>query len=800
MNDEARDPLARTRTLSLSAAESSVFASSNAILGEKTPPMGQPKMKTASVVINTYNRAAYLGNAIRSIAYQSYPAVELIVVNGPSTDSTEGVLESLRKSGIALKTAKCTSRNLSESRNIGIAETAGDVVFFIDDDAVAHPDWIALLMASYADPGVGGAGGFTIDHTGIGFQCRYTVCDRFGNASLFNLIDPTQILERLRGFYFPSLLGTNCSFRRSDLLAINGFDQAYAYFLDETDVCLRLFNKKRKIVTVPQAMVFHKYAPSDLRSVEKIPNSLLACATSKAHFVTKHAAEGRRNGNPALVGHAELEHYTRELQFSNRWYLDHKKISAEHYLRLDADLQQGIADGLRSGLEVSRAPGSVGAKELDKGCSFISLVGERRAASVRDRLKIYFVSQGYPPADTAGIARWTHECAKSLTARGHEVHVLTKSTTSSNFVDYVDGVWIHFLVDEFPENMRRSPVEIPDSLARRAAAVCAEITRADSIWGVDVISAPIWDLEGLFCVKYLQKPVVTSLHTTYLLALPSKPEWSQRREYRRNHVEKVIRGEKWLLENSVNILANSRQVVREIDKAYGLSLEAGANRVHLIPHGIEETGQSARMDPKEGANSSEREEPVSILFVGRIERRKGVEQLLQALLRLRPSASKLMVNIVGSWPSTTDYYARDVTALANAIAAKRRNIAVNFTGYVSDENLAGYYANADIFVAPSRFESFGLIVVEAMRSGCAVIASDIGGMREIVDEATGFLVGVDDSASLAARLETLVSDKELRCGMGAAGRRKFEGEFTANKMAANLETYFRMLRKVEFCQ
>src|SRR5262249_29446806 len=157
-----------------------------------------------------------------------------------------------------------------------------------------------------------------------------------------------------------------------------------------------------------------------------------------------------------------------------------------------------------------------------------------------------------------------------------------------NFVDYVDGVWVHFLVDEFPDSMPRCPVDIPDSIARRAAAVYAEILRSEAIWGVDVVSAPIWDLEGLFCVRYLHKPVVTSLHTTYLLALPSKPEWSEGSDFRRKHVDKVIQGERWLLANSKYILANSREVVHEINRKYGLSVDGYGNRVHLIPHGIAE--------------------------------------------------------------------------------------------------------------------------------------------------------------------------------------------------------------------
>ena len=100
----------------------------------------------ASVVINTYNRGPYLAAAIRSIAAQSFIDTELVIVNGPSTDNTEEVLQALRADGYAFKLLQCDSRNLSESRNIGIGASAGDVVMFIDDDAIAHPRWVERLM------------------------------------------------------------------------------------------------------------------------------------------------------------------------------------------------------------------------------------------------------------------------------------------------------------------------------------------------------------------------------------------------------------------------------------------------------------------------------------------------------------------------------------------------------------------------------------------------------------------------------------------------------------------------------
>jgi glycosyltransferase involved in cell wall biosynthesis len=242
---------------------------------------GLPK---ASVVINTYNRADYLRNAVVSIAAQSYGEVELVIVNGPSTDHTDEILDEIERDGIRIKRTTCPNRNLSESRNVGISHASGDVVLFIDDDAVAHGEWVGRIMAAYNNSSVGAAGGFTFDHTGVNYQCRYTVCDKFGNARFFDTIDPETLVAAGVDFFYPSLLGTNCSFSRAMLERIGGFDEVFEYMLDETDVCARIAAKSKRIVTVPTAYVFHKYAPSETRTLEKIPLSLLAPARSKAYF------------------------------------------------------------------------------------------------------------------------------------------------------------------------------------------------------------------------------------------------------------------------------------------------------------------------------------------------------------------------------------------------------------------------------------------------------------------------------------------------------------------------------------
>src|SRR5687768_7873311 len=96
-----------------------------------------------SVVLNTCNRANSLRRTIQSLRHQRFRDFEVIVVNGPSTDHTEDVIRALGKS---VKSANIQQLSLGISRNVGIDLAAGEIVAFVDDDAVAEPDWLERLV------------------------------------------------------------------------------------------------------------------------------------------------------------------------------------------------------------------------------------------------------------------------------------------------------------------------------------------------------------------------------------------------------------------------------------------------------------------------------------------------------------------------------------------------------------------------------------------------------------------------------------------------------------------------------
>lgn len=163
---------------------------------------------------------------------------------------------------------------------------------------------------------------------------------------------------------------------------------------------------------------------------------------------------------------------------------------------------------------------------------------------------------------------------------------------------------------------------------------------------------------------------------------------------------------------------------------------------------------------------------LKVLFVGRLDRQKGVDVLLEAV---RCLGSQVSVRIVGE----------AVLSGAADPAAANRLSHVEFLGWQDPAAVAAQLNACDVVVMPSRWEGFGLVAVEAMRAGKPVIASAIGGLPEIVvDGVTGWLVRPDDAAALAAALAAC--DENVRARMGRAGRQRFLARFTSDRTSERL--------------
>jgi starch synthase len=182
-------------------------------------------------------------------------------------------------------------------------------------------------------------------------------------------------------------------------------------------------------------------------------------------------------------------------------------------------------------------------------------------------------------------------------------------------------------------------------------------------------------------------------------------------------------------------------------------------------------------------------------FNGRMTRQKGVSLLLAAALKTDPRHQLVMV---ASSPDTPEL-AKEVNALAERVRTERGNL-IWIDHFISLEDLIHLHSSATLFICPSIYEPFGLVILEAMACETAVVASKVGGIPEIVVEGeTGYLVDYnpDDTEAfttrLAARIDEVMSDPTLAKKMGKAGRERAVETFGWPKIAGRTLDLYRSL-------
>lgn len=408
-----------------------------------------------SVIINTLDRAAQLERTLLALGQLRYPAFEVVVVHGPCRDNTAEVLNRFAP---AIRVGACPAANLAMSRNIGIAMARGDIVAFLDDDAIPEPDWLDLLAPGFADPKVGGAGGFIRDRDGVRFQHRVIVADRLGEAGQF----PTLPADLGPNRYF-SPTGTNVAVRREALLSIGGFDEEYAYFLDETDVNLRLVEAGWRLVSIPAAEVHHKFAESHLRRIDRVPRSLYLIARSKAYFCWVNAAAAH---SPEEIT-AELRRFREEHGGKIARFRKRRKIDDEDARRLMDEVERGIADGARD----ARSPRRLLSETTLAAAEPAAFAPYPRPAP-NGRLRICLIARDLSRDAATGAA------ALKLVAEGHEVTAIHLGRRPLPSVDFRDGLWVHGVIPpRLLGSWRAAWTALSSPRARFADAVADEVER-----------------------------------------------------------------------------------------------------------------------------------------------------------------------------------------------------------------------------------------------------------------------------------------------------------------------------------
>jgi len=213
------------------------------------------------------------------------------------------------------------------------------------------------------------------------------------------------------------------------------------------------------------------------------------------------------------------------------------------------------------------------------------------------------------------------------------------------------------------------------------------------------------------------------------------------------------------------------QLLAQVEEWHG-------SRIEVVHMGVDL--ERFRLRPDSGRSGAE----ARVLCVARLVRHKGHATLLRALAELRDEGLPLRTTIVGSGPER------------ESLEELRRDLGldgqVELAGAVGQDDLPGYYRDADVFCLPTLAETVGVVNMEAMASGCAVLTSDLMGIPELIEEGVeGLLVTPGRKGELAAALRALAADPPLRRRLGEAARRKVEERFDARAEAARLSALLR---------
>lgn len=250
----------------------------------------------------------------------------------------------------------------------------------------------------------------------------------------------------------------------------------------------------------------------------------------------------------------------------------------------------------------------------------------------------------------------------------------------------------------------------------------------------------------------------------------------------------------WVLSVADRIIVTSFDYAEHSElNRQGTSRLGSRNNIFEIPLGVD----VERFTPREKDEELLRQhriDPQSFiaLFVGALDRAhqfKGVEVLLRAFKLFcefqRSASDTARLMIVGDGVLRPSY-----AALARELGIQEQTV---FTGRVAADDLPRYYQLADTVVLPStsQSEAFGMTLLEGMASGKPVIASNLPGVRKVVDKRNGFLVKPGDVVGLAKAIEGLASDAELRAKYGAAGRERVLNHYTWKAVGGELERVYR---------
>ncbi|EMA30476.1 glycosyltransferase family 4 protein [Haloarcula japonica] len=353
-----------------------------------------------------------------------------------------------------------------------------------------------------------------------------------------------------------------------------------------------------------------------------------------------------------------------------------------------------------------------------------------------DSLRVCLLSKQFPPG-VGGAETYAYELANGLGERGHDVDVYTQWVDSPDEeVDVHENVSVYRIC-----GARRKLVTFETLWFSYTARRKIDFEAYDIVHGTMMPASTI----AVTAFDDIRTPVVLTSHGTSIgeakaVALETPADYLLKYFF---HPMNVVMD--YVASRAADkVIAISDHAYEQLTTSYRLSEDG----VEMIPHGVD----TDRFYPRQERHPAADSENMSLLYIGRLGARKGLALALRALARVESDGVEFLI-------AGTGRHEDRLRKLAQELEIQEQ---VRFLGYVDEADLPELYSSADVFILPSKYEGFGLVLLEAIACGTPVIGADAGGIPTAVDDGVDGCVVERNEDSLADTIEEMIQDDQMR--------------------------------------
>jgi glycogen(starch) synthase len=356
-------------------------------------------------------------------------------------------------------------------------------------------------------------------------------------------------------------------------------------------------------------------------------------------------------------------------------------------------------------------------------------------------VRVLLLSWEYPPLVVGGLGRHVEALARELAAAGHDVRVVTRGDEPAATDAVVDGVRVRraaadpLALDFTTESLLAWTQASEHALLRAALPLLRR-------WRPDVVHAHDWLVaqSAITLARHTGAPLVTTIHAT---------EAGRHQGWLPRPLNLAIHSvERWLVGESAAVITCSTAMHDEAVRLF----EVPPAQVTVVPNGIDAARWRVPAAERRAMRARFGDGPL-VAFAGRLVHEKGVQTLLEAVRPLRAGFPQLRVAVAGTGP-----YQEQLHTRARRLRVAR---AVDWLGFVSEDDLAALLAAADVVAVPSLYEPFGIVALEAAAAHTPLVVAETGGLVDLVaDGVASASFAPQDAAGLSAAITTVLKNPD----------------------------------------